>query len=173
MQWRASGYLFAYFTLIFTLPFIFDGLRYWRLVLGRSPGFPIPRAEGQVVVLSHGDRRVRNGIYHDFDLVDSLDRIADHPCRLLKDRPGHGALRIRKCHDAGPEDVRCSVENAHKRDRLLHSAQDFKSKIEPACGPLTPGKSNISAFLDIPQQDESAPCYIIFKSPARAEEPGW
>ncbi|KAI0509215.1 hypothetical protein F5B22DRAFT_649263 [Xylaria bambusicola] len=31
---------------------------------------------------------------------------------------------------------------------------------------------NISAFIDIPQQDESAPCYIIFKSPADLEQPG-
>ncbi|POS70539.1 hypothetical protein DHEL01_v211064 [Diaporthe helianthi] len=35
---------------------------------------------------------------------------------------------------------------------------------------LTAFQSDISAFLDVPQQDASGPCYLIFKSPANAEE---
>ncbi|KAH6643479.1 hypothetical protein BKA67DRAFT_665285 [Truncatella angustata] len=33
-------------------------------------------------------------------------------------------------------------------------------------------KNFINAFLDVPQQDESQPCFIIFKSPADLQQPG-
>ncbi|KAI0126720.1 hypothetical protein BJ170DRAFT_684300 [Xylariales sp. AK1849] len=32
--------------------------------------------------------------------------------------------------------------------------------------------NEISAFLNVPQQNEAAPCYLIFKSPANTEAPG-
>lgn len=207
IHWRTSGYLLVYFALVLTLPFIFSGPRSWRLGLVRSSGFPIPRAEGELMVLPEYDRRIRNGHFDDFDLVDILDRITDHPRRFLKARhvtlmrlvseevtapifadPYGRQLRNKTAnlfgwlkedtdticayvmettkdtiatlkgheswcgladlvdelpagHAAGhapaeraqPQDVRCSTENAHKRERLLLSASNLESKLNPAC----------------------------------------
>lgn len=80
---RATGYLLVYVAVVFTLPFIFKGPDSWRTGFGRGPGFPTPRAQGELIVPSDNDMRIRNGYYHDFDLVDTLDRITDHPRRFL------------------------------------------------------------------------------------------
>lgn len=81
---QALGFLLVYFALIWTLPFIFKGPRAWRLGIGRGDGFPTPKALGELMILSDGDRRVRNGYYHDFELVDVLGNITDHLHRFSK-----------------------------------------------------------------------------------------
>lgn len=77
------GLLLVYFALVWTLPFIFQGPYSWRLGIGRNAGFPAPDALGELMILSNGDKRIRNGYYHDFDLADALDSITDHFRRLL------------------------------------------------------------------------------------------
>lgn len=81
---QVLGLLLMYIALVWTLPFIFRGPRAWRLGIGRGDGFPAPKAEGELMILSDGDKRVRNGHYHDFDLVGALDHITDHLHRFCK-----------------------------------------------------------------------------------------
>lgn len=81
---QVLGFLLVYFALVWTLPFIFQGPHSWRLGIGRRVGFPAPEALGELMILSDGDKRVRNGHYHDFDLVDVLSNITDHLHRFCK-----------------------------------------------------------------------------------------
>lgn len=81
---RVLGLLLMYIALIWTLPFIFRGPRAWRLGIGRGDGFPTPKAQGELMIVSDGDKRVRNGHYHEFDLVGALDHITDHLHRFCK-----------------------------------------------------------------------------------------
>lgn len=212
VSWRATGYLFVYVAVVFTLPFIFKGPNSWRIGFGRGPGFPTPPAQGELIVPPDNDKRIRNGYYHDFDLVDTLDRITDHPRRFLNtpyvtmtrflsqkvaapdfanpwtppprnktadlmgwldvdtshicfytldttrdtiatlerheswcgladpagEHPAGHAVGDASAELAGPEDVRCSAENAEKRDRLLRSARSFEAKMKPACHEIRP-----------------------------------
>lgn len=83
---RVLGFLIAWISLIWILTFIFKGPRAWREAEACASSLPTPQLPGELVMLPHDDKRIRNGDYHDFDLVDALDRIADHPRRFLKTR---------------------------------------------------------------------------------------
>lgn len=204
---QALGFLLVYFALVGTLPFIFQGPHSWRLGIGRRAGFPAPEALGELMILSDSDKRVRNGHYHDVDLVDVIDRLTDHLHRfararyvnmvrvlseevtgpvfaasywpqprnktadlmrwLLEDtesicfimtwetidtisrleehkklcgsadpaseRPVGHAAGDASTEDTEHQDVRCSSEKAHDRDRLLRFARDLVEKVKPAC----------------------------------------
>lgn len=83
---RVLGFLVVYMALIWTLPFIFKGPRAWRVGEVCASSLPTPPLQGELVVLPDSDERIRNGDYHDFDLVDALERITDHSRRFLKTR---------------------------------------------------------------------------------------
>ncbi|KAG6357344.1 hypothetical protein INS49_013220 [Diaporthe citri] len=92
----ALGFLFLYYGLIWVLPFTERGLDAWWIGhtsggSARGRGLPTPLVQGELRLLPDGDDRIRDGAnrsdyYHDFNMVNVLDRITSHPQRFLKAR---------------------------------------------------------------------------------------
>lgn len=92
----ALCFLLVFYGLIWVLPFTERGLDAWWVghtsrLSARGRGYPTPVPQGELMLLPDDDGRIRDGLdrnvdYHDFDIVDALERITSHPQRFLKAR---------------------------------------------------------------------------------------
>lgn len=146
---RVLSFLIAWISLIWILPFTFKGPRAWRVAEACASSLPTPQVPGELVMLPHDDKRIRNGDYRNFDLVDALDRIADHPRRFLKTRHVTTA-RIFSENVTAP--VSTDIAFAGKPNRTVDLFEWLFEDTEDICGITLQSTRDIIATLT--QQEE-------------------